>query len=118
MKKIVLFSTMALLVLTACGKEKSFTSSLDWNGTWEKLDGENSVCRDSFTFKGDNTFEIQNSRTQGGERSSGTYEAIEGNDYQFDYGGGSDIFNISFEEETMKVQLSGKDTVCNYNKVD
>ncbi|WP_350301390.1 hypothetical protein [Peribacillus frigoritolerans] len=114
MKKMLMISTMAALVLAACGEEKAPS----WKGTWKKKDGEKSVCRDSFTFKGENNFEIQNSRVQGGEQSSGTYKHIENNDYEFDYGGGFDNFTIIVEKNTMKVQLSGKDIICEYNKVD
>lgn len=58
MKKMLMISTMAALVLAACGEEKAPS----WKGTWKKVDEENSVCRDSFIFKGENNFEIQNSR--------------------------------------------------------
>ncbi|WHY54752.1 hypothetical protein [Peribacillus simplex] len=68
MKKMLMISTMAALVLAACGEGKA----LSWKGTWKNTDEEKSVCRDSFTFKGENNFEIQNSRFQGGEQSSGT----------------------------------------------
>ncbi|CAH0277181.1 hypothetical protein SRABI96_03868 [Peribacillus sp. Bi96] len=112
MKKMLMISTMAVLVLAACGEEKAQS----WKGTWKKVDEENSVCRDSFIFKGENNFEIQNSRVQGGEQSSGTYKHIENNDYEFDYGGGSNNFTIIVEKNTMKVQLA--DTICEYNKVD
>ncbi|MFD4932143.1 hypothetical protein ACFWMS_25270 [Peribacillus butanolivorans] len=119
MKKMLMISTMAALVLAACGEENvDKTASSSWNGTWEKIDGEKSVCRDSFTFKGENNFEIQNSRVQGGEHSSGTYKHIENNDYEFDYGGGSDNFIITVEGDTMKAQLSSSDNVCEYKKVD
>jgi len=114
MKKFLTLTTMAIL-LTACSNE---TSSNSFNGTWEKADGEPSVCRDSFTFLGENNFQIQNSRVQGGETSSGTYKNIENNDYQFDYGGGYDSFNIEVNDDTMSVQMAGSDNVCEYNKVN
>ena len=114
MKKFLTLTTMTIL-LTACSSE---TSSNSFNGTWEKADGEPSVCRDSFTFSGENNFQIQNSRVQGGETSSGTYKHIEKNDYQFDYGGGYDSFNIEVNDDTMSVQMAGSDNVCEYNKVN
>lgn len=60
-------------------------------------------------------FKIQE---EGGEQSSGTYKHIESNDYEFDYGGGSDNFTIIVEKNTMKDHSSGKDTICEYTKVD
>lgn len=51
---------MAALVLAACGEGKAPS----WKGTWKNTDGEKSVCRDSFTFKGKTIlkFKIQESR--------------------------------------------------------
>lgn len=115
MKKILAILTMTVL-LAGCGGESETSNS--FNGTWEKADGEPSVCRDSFTFKGENSFQIQNSRVQGGESSSGTYKHVENNDYQFDYGGGYDIFSIEENDNTMNVQMAGSDNVCEYNKVN
>jgi hypothetical protein len=114
MKKVLMISAMSALVLAACGEKKAPS----WKGEWKNTGGEKSVCRKSFTFKGENNFEIQNSRVQGGEQSSGTYKHIESNDYEFDYGGGSDNFTIIVEKNTMKVHSSGKDTICEYTKVD
>ncbi|PAW26625.1 hypothetical protein BKC07_23820 [Peribacillus simplex] len=105
---------MSTLVLAACGEEKAPS----WKGEWKNSGGDKRVCRKSFTFKGENNFEIQNLRVQGGEQSSGTYKHIESNDYEFDYGGGSDNFTIIVEKNTMKVHSSGKDTICEYTKVD
>ncbi len=115
MKKVLVPSIMIVLSLAACSDNKATNT---FNGTWEKADGEPSVCRDSFTFKGEDTFEIQNSRVQGGERSSGTYKHVENNDYKFDYGGVSDMFNIEIKDDVMNVQMSGSDNVCKYNKVE
>lgn len=103
---------MSAFVLAACGEEKAPS----WKGEWKNTGGEKSVCRKSFTFKGENNIEIQNSRVQGGEQSSGTYKHIESNDYEFDYGGGSDNFTIIIEKNTMKVHSSGKDTIANILK--
>ncbi|MFS0600199.1 hypothetical protein AB1L16_26355 [Peribacillus frigoritolerans] len=63
---------MSALVLAACGEEKAPS----WKGEWKNSGGDKRVCRKSFTFKGENNFEIQNSRVQGGEQSSGTYKGI------------------------------------------
>lgn len=116
MKKLLVPSSiMIVLSLAACSDNK--TANI-FNGTWEKAVGEANVCRDSFTFKGANNFEIQNSRVQGGENSSGTYKHIENNDYQFDYGGVSDMFNIEVTDNIMNVQMSGSDNVCKYNKIN
>lgn len=60
-------------------------------------------------------FKIQDSRA---ENNLLVHKHIENNDYEFDYDGGSDNFTIIVEKNTMKVQLSGKDTICEYNKVD
>ncbi|WP_249596621.1 hypothetical protein [Peribacillus frigoritolerans] len=105
-----------------CINEKSVNGGEEkapsWKGEWKNTGGEKSVYRKSFTFKGENNFEIQNSRVQGGEQYSGTYKHIESNDYEFDYGGGSDNITIIVEKNTMKVHSSGKDNICEYTKVD
>jgi hypothetical protein len=113
MKKALILSSIVILAtsLVACGSKKD-----QLNGTWKKAKGESSVCRDSFTFSEKNTFEIKNSRLQGGERSSGTYKLVEDNKYQFDYGMGYDTFNIDVKGNTMKVSISGDDLVCKYKK--
>lgn len=56
-----MISAMSALVLAACGEEKAPS----WKGEWKNSGGDKSVCRKSFTFKGENNFEIQNSRVQG-----------------------------------------------------
>ncbi|MEX6701748.1 hypothetical protein ABS315_19330 [Peribacillus frigoritolerans] len=63
---------MSALVLAACGEEKAPS----WKGEWKNSGGDKRVCRKSFTFKGENNFEIQNSRVQGGEQSSGTISIL------------------------------------------
>ena len=50
MKKVLVPSIMIVLSLAACSDNKATNT---FNGTWEKADGEPSVCRDSFTFKGE-----------------------------------------------------------------
>ncbi|MED4587875.1 hypothetical protein [Priestia flexa] len=115
MRKSTLTAAIIALVLSACGSN-GVSGSNSFNGTWEKAEGEPAVCRDSFTFKGDNVFEIQNSRAQGGETSSGTYKNVEENDYQFDYGGASDMFTIEIEGNSMTAQMAGSKNVCKYNK--
>jgi len=114
MKKFLALTTMTIL-LTACGNE---TSSNSFNGTWEKVDAEEAGCRDSFTFKEGNKFEVQNSRLQGGKKLTGTYKNIEGNDYEFAYSEGTNTFNIEVNDDTMSVQMAGSDNVCEYNKVN
>ncbi|MBU8855383.1 MULTISPECIES: hypothetical protein [Priestia] len=115
MKKAMAITATAMILLSACGSKET-TGPEAFNGKWEKADGEPAVCRDSFSFKGEDTFEIQNSRTQGGETSTGTYKKIEGDDYQFDYGGGSDMFTIKIDGDTMTAQMSGSKNICKYNK--
>ncbi|MBT2281680.1 hypothetical protein J7E51_27890 [Priestia megaterium] len=117
MKKIMVVTATAMLFLSACGSKET-TGAEALNGKWEKADGEPAVCRDSFTFKGEDTFEIQNSRAQGGESSSGNYKNIEGDDYQFDYGGGSDMFTLKVDGDTMTAQMSGSKNICKYNKTE
>lgn len=107
---------ISALLLVACSNK---TNSSMLNGTWEKATGEASVCRDSYTFSGENSFQIQNSRIQGGENSSGTYDHVEGNEYQFNYGAGYDTFYIELNNNnTMNVQFQNKDNAtCKYEKV-
>jgi major membrane immunogen (membrane-anchored lipoprotein) len=115
MKKSLVITSIIFLsaLLAACSSK---TAANNFNGTWEKANGESGICWDSFTFSGKDSFEIKNSRVQGGEHSSGTYKLIEGTKYQFDYGMGSDMFNIEIKGNTMKVQRSSNTIVCKYNK--
>jgi hypothetical protein len=112
MKKLLVLSTMSLL-LAACSSGNS--NSLD--GSWEKV-GDDAGCRESFTFSGENNFEVQNSRLQGGETLTGTYTNTEGNDYTFNYGQGTNNFTIEVNDNSMNVQLQGSDNVCEYTKVN
>lgn len=111
MKRTMITTASVMLLLSACGSKES-----GLNGEWVKADGEDTVCRDSFTFKGEDTFEYQNSRAQGSEHATGTYKNVEGDDYQFDYGGGYDTFTLKLDGDTMTAQMSGSERVCKYNK--
>lgn len=112
-KSLLILSTIALTsILGACSNE----TSSNFNGTWEKAKGESSICSDSFTFSGKDAFEIQNSRIQGGETSSGTYKHLQKDQYQFNYGMGYDTFKIDVNGNTMDVTLLGHNSVCKYNK--
>lgn len=115
MKKSLTIVSMIFLIalLAACSSK---TAANNFNGTWEKANGELGVCWDSFTFSGKDSFEIKNSRVQGGESSSGTYKLVGGTKYQFDYGMGYDTFNIEVKDNLMKVQRSSNNIVCKYNK--
>ena len=111
MKKMMIMTASAMLLLSACGSKESAL-----NGKWVKVKDEKAVCRDSFTFKGEDTFEYQNSRLQGSEHATGTYKKVEGDDYQFDYGGGYDTFTIKVDGDTMTAQMGGSDNVCKYER--
>ena len=115
MKKILVPSIMIVLSLAACSDNRI---SNKFNGTWEKVDVEEVGCRDSFTFKGNNKFEVQDSRLQGGKKYTGTYKNIGENDYQFNYNEGTNNFTIEVTDNTMNVQMSGSDNVCKYTKVN
>lgn len=115
MKKLVMTSAFLLLIVTACSSSNEETNS-ELDGKWVVAAEQPGACRASFQFSGENNFQIKNSRLQGEETSSGTYELVEGNEYQFDYGGGKDTFYIDLEDEKMKVQMSGSENICEYNK--
>ena len=115
MKKILLPSILIILSLAACGDNKTANT---FNGTWEKVDAKEGGCRDSFTFKENNKFEVQDSRLQGGKKYTGTYKNIEDNDYEFNYNEGTNVFTIEVNDNTMNVQMSGSDNVCKYTKVN
>ncbi|MBD7939762.1 hypothetical protein H9655_22225 [Cytobacillus sp. Sa5YUA1] len=104
----------SILILTAC----SNSSANSFIGTWEKVDTEEAGCRDSFVFKDNNQFEVQNSKLQGGKLLTGTYEHIENNDYKFNYSEGTNNFTIEVEDQSMTVTMAGSDNVCEYNKID
>ena len=116
MKKLLVPSSiMIVLSLAACSDNK--TANI-FNGTWEKTNVKAVGCRDTFTFKDNNKFEVQDSRLQGGKKYTGTYKNIEDNDYQFNYNEGTNVFKIEVTDTIMNVQMSGSDNVCKYNKVN
>lgn len=114
MKKLVVISSFLLLTVTACSSEEGASSKL--NGKWVVAAEQPGACRAYFNFSGENSFQIKNSKLQGEETSSGTYELVEGNEYQFDYGSAKDTFYIDLEDEQLKVQMSDSKNICEYNK--
>jgi hypothetical protein len=112
-KFLLVLSTVVLL--TGCNN----ASANPLTGKWEKTEGS-VFCRESFTFQKENTFQFKNSNKTSGSTVTGTYKHIEDNDYQFDYGGGYDMFTIKLNKNggTMTVQMADSDNICTYDKVE
>jgi hypothetical protein len=109
---LLILSTIVLTsILGACSSVQNF------NGTWIKAKGESVICRDSFTFSGSDAFTVHDSVAQGGNTYSGVYKQLKGDQYQFNYGIGYNLFNIAENGNTLNVSMPGSNMVCKYNKV-
>ncbi|MFK7697274.1 hypothetical protein [Paenibacillus sp. HJGM_3] len=111
MKRLLIFSLFASVLLSACSQSKA--SALI--GDWEAVAADKGRCHDNFSIHKDGT--IIYSRT-GGQKTTGTYKLVDGDTYRIDYGGaGSDSIELKVEGGQLVTKFGNAGSkACTYTK--